>query len=173
MKHILSLFILMFSIATSAVSQGNFDYTLELNPVNISGLPGLHSYAFAQSNGKWLVIGGRKDGLHARQPFNSFPSAQNNTDIYVIDINTQQYWFTSISSLPTGIKEQLQSTNINFYQDSDTLYLIGGYAFSATENDHVTFPNLTTLVVSDVVDAIINASPIAPYFKQYQIIILL
>ena len=57
------------------LSQNTFPYDVVLTPITITNLPGLHSYAFAQHNGKWLIIGGRKDGIHARQPFNAFPKA--------------------------------------------------------------------------------------------------
>ena len=116
--------VLLLTFLQSSISQTTFDYDVVLTPVSVSGLPGLHSYAFAQHNGKWLIIGGRKDGVHARQPFNAFPGAQNNTDMYVVDIATQQSWSASLNSLPTGIKEQLQSTNMNFYQDGDALFIM-------------------------------------------------
>jgi len=155
------LFLLLFSNA-----QNTFDYTLELLPINIPNLPGLHSFAFGQHQDKWLLIGGRKDGLHARQPFNAFPMANNNTDFYVVDTTNNQMWSTSINSLPIAIKEQLQSTNMNFYQDGNNLYLIGGYAFSATANDHITFDKLTAIDVSGLINAIINNQSIGSFFKQ-------
>lgn len=166
MKTKLLLLSLLVVIAQWAAAQNNFNYTVELTPVSLPNFPGLHSYVHGQYNGKWLIIGGRKDGIHARQPFNAFPQASNNTDIYVVDINTQQFWSASVNSLPTGIAEQLQSTNMNFNQIDDTLYIVGGYAFSPTANDHITFPNLTTIQVSSVIDAVINATPISSYFKQ-------
>lgn len=144
----------------------SFNYSVRLNPVTISGLPGLHSFAVGQSEGKWLILGGRKDGLHARQPFNAFPATSNNTDIYVIDLSTKQFWTTSVNSLPTGLSEQLQSTNMNFYQDNDSLYIIGGYAYSNSAMDHMTFPNLTSVAVSGLIQAIINNESIASHFKQ-------
>jgi hypothetical protein len=162
---IFSLGLIVLSL-NSTFAQSDFDYTLDLQPVAIANLPGLHSYAFAQHDGKWLIIGGRKDGLHARQPFNAFPQAQNNTTAYVIDVNAQQFWSSSITTLPTAIAEQLQCTNMNFHQVADTLYIIGGYSFSTTANDHKTFDNLTTVQVSSVINAIINSSSITPYFKQ-------
>jgi hypothetical protein len=165
-KQILLLLILALSI--NAFGQSNFNYELSLVPVSVTKLPGLHSYAFAQHNGKWLIIGGRKDGLHARQPFNSFPASQNNTDIYVVDVTNNQIWTSSVNSLPTGLKEQLQSTNMNFYQDTDTLYIIGGYGFSATANDHITHPYLTSVNVSGLMSAIENNQSITPHFKQIQ-----
>ncbi len=143
-----------------------FNYSVKLKPVTVTNLPGLHSFAVGQSGGKWLIVGGRKDGLHARQPFNAFPAANNNTDIYVIDINTQQFWSASVNSLATGLKEQLQSTNMNFYQDSDSLYIIGGYGYSNSALDHITYPNLTSISVSGLITAITNSTSITPYFKQ-------
>ncbi len=164
MKNILIVFLLAFFQSTTA--QSTFEYDVVLTPVSVSGLPGLHSYAFAQHNGKWLIIGGRKDGVHARQPFNAFPGAQNNTNIYVVDIASQQSWSASVNSLPTGIKEQLQSTNMNFYQDGDALFIVGGYAYSTTAADHKTFNNLTSVDVPNLINAIVAGTPITSYFKQ-------
>ena len=162
-------FAIILSLLLSSLmgqAQVQFDYQLQLTPVTVTGLPGLHSLAVAQHNGKWLLIGGRKDGVHARQPFNAFPVAQNNTNIYVVDVTTNQVWSAPLSSLSTGIQEQLQSTNMNFYQDEDSLYIIGGYAFSATANDHITFDKLTSINVPGLINAIINSAPITSFFKQ-------
>ncbi len=161
LKFICVIFVFQFSFA-----QSDFPYDVVLTPVTVTGLPGLHSYAFGQNNGKWVIIGGRKDGLHARQPFNSFPGSQNNTDIYVVDINTQQTWSSSVNSLPTGLKEQLQSTNMNFFQDEDTLYIIGGYGFTTSANDHITHDKLTSIDVPGLISAIVNGASITSYFKQ-------
>lgn len=158
--------IVFFLITSCLFAQSTFDYQIQLNPVTIPNFPGIHSYAFAQHNGKWLIIGGRIDGIHARQPFNSFPASSNNTMIYVVDVNANQFWSASVNSLPTSLKEQLQATNFNFYQDGETLYIIGGYAFSATANDHITFNKLTSVDVPNLINAIINNSPISSYFKQ-------
>ena len=158
-------YIVLF-ISSFGFSQTIFDYQVQLNPITIPSLPGLHSYVFGQSNGKWLIIGGRLDGMHARQPFNAFPNDNNNTNIYVIDVNTQQFWSEPVNSLVTSLKEQLQSTNMNFHQDGDTLYIIGGYAFSATANDHITFNKLTSVDVPNLINAIIAGNPITSYFKQ-------
>lgn len=165
MKIFLKIIAIIF-VFQSSFAQSDFPYDVVLTPVTVAGLPGLHSYAFGQHNGKWLVIGGRKDGLHARQPFNAFPGSLNNTDMYVVDIATQQSWTASVNSLATGLKEQLQSTNMNFYQDGDALYIIGGYAYSATAADHKTFDNLTSIDVPNLINAIITGMPIASYFKQ-------
>ena len=54
----LFLFVLLISTSLLKAQQDAFQYELNITPVTISGLPGLHSYAFGQSNGKWLIIGG-------------------------------------------------------------------------------------------------------------------
>jgi hypothetical protein len=163
-----SLFICLTVIILGAQvnAQDVFNFELELSPVSLTGFPGLHSFAFAQHDEKWLLIGGRKDGLHARQPFASFLKEYNNTEIYVIDIAAGSVWTSSVNSLPLGIKEQLQSTNMNFYQDADTLYIIGGYAHSASLDKHVTFSDLTSVNVPGLINAIMNGNPVSEFFKQ-------
>lgn len=164
MKTIYTIILLL--VSRFVLSQTTFDYQVQLNPVNIPNFPGIHSFAFAQYNGKWLIIGGRIDGIHARQPFNAFPAASNNTNIYVVDVANNQFWSASVNSLNTPLKEQLQATNFNFYQDETTLYLIGGYAYSATVNDHITFNKMTSIDVPNLINAIINGTSIVNYFKQ-------
>jgi hypothetical protein len=98
---------------------------------------------------------------------NAFPAASNNTNMYVIDPVAKRFWLQSLNRLPNSIKEQLQSTNMNFEQVGDTLYIIGGYAFSQTSNSHITFPNLTTVHVSGLMNSIIdNDTVIRKYFRQ-------
>lgn len=166
MKQLFTFFSALLFLQYATNAQTAFNYSVHITPVSITGLPGLHSYAYAQHNGTWLVIGGRADGLHPRQPFNSFPQSQNNTNIYVIDVVGKQFWTASVSSLSTSIAEQLQSTNMNFHQWEDTLYIIGGYAYSSTATDHITFPNLTTIDVPGMIQAVKNNSSITAYCKQ-------
>jgi hypothetical protein len=162
------LFFLLFIFSsTSFAQQIDFQYNVKFVSKQIQGFNGLHSYAFAQHNGLWLLVGGRKDGLHARQPFNAFPANQNNTEILVVDPINNQVWSKSITSLNAFLAEQLQSTNMNFYQDADTLVIIGGYGFSATANDHKTYNSLISIKVSQLISAIINDSDdFSSNFKQ-------
>ena len=155
-----------FTISLSSFTQDSFLYDVKLTPITIPNMPGIHSFAKAEHNGKWLLIGGRLDGLHARQPWAAFPANQNNTDIMVVDVENQQYWSSSINVLPTSIAEQMQSTNMNFTQIEDTLYIVGGYAYAQSAADHITFPNLTTVNVPALIDAVINGEDVTPFFKQ-------
>ncbi|WP_133122078.1 hypothetical protein [Brumimicrobium salinarum] len=141
-------------------------FEISIEPINISGLGGIQSYAYGQANGKWLIIGGRLDGLHRRQPWASFDVAGHNNQLLVVDPVSLQKWSAPLTSLPTSIQEQLSSTNMEFYQEGDYLYCIGGYGFSPTENDHTTFDKLTAIKVSDVVNGIINNTTISTFFRQ-------
>jgi len=166
MKFSIYPLLLAIMISAQSIAQIPFNFSVDLQQKTITGLPGLHSYAFAQYQGKWLLVGGRLDGIHARQPFNSFPENSNNSSLYVVDITNQAFWSANLSTLPPGIREQLQSTNMNFLQDGDTLFIIGGYAYSQSAGTHLTFPNLTSIEVPALMDAIISGNPITPYFKQ-------
>lgn len=131
-------------------------------------LPALHSYSWAQHQGKVLIVGGRKDGIHPRQPFASFPNNLNNDSLYVIDFDHNQYFSAHLKTLSTSLQEQLKSSNMNFHQVEDTLYLIGGYGFSATASDHITYPYLSTIIVSEVIKGIVNKTDFKSSIKQIQ-----
>lgn len=165
MKAIYTLLIWL-NLPILLLAQNKFNYQLEIRPITLNGLPGLHSHVVAQHEGKWLLIGGRKDGIHARQPFNAFPAAQANTDIYVVDLKAGKVWSASTAALPTAVKEQMQSNNMNYIQDGDTLYMMGGYGFSASANVFKTFPMLSTVRVSGLINAITGGSAIQPYFNS-------
>ncbi|MBK8561880.1 MAG: T9SS type A sorting domain-containing protein [Saprospiraceae bacterium] len=144
----------------------NAPFSIHLEPLNIPNVGGIQSYAFAQHEGKWLIIGGRLDGLHRRQPWASFDVAGHNTLLMVIDPVAKQKWTAPMTSLPVPLREQLSSTNMEFAQDGDLLYLIGGYGYSATAGDHVTYDKLTAVNVPGVMEAIIVGAPIASFFRQ-------
>lgn len=143
-----------------------FPFTVSLQPTSVAGFNGLHSFAFASEGNKVILIGGRKDGLHARQPFNAFPANNNNAEIVLLNLNQHTSQSVSLSALPISIAEQLQSTNMNFYQENDTLYVIGGYSYTASAQDHITHNKLTAINVSSLINAIENNQPITPSFEQ-------
>ena len=150
-------------------SQGNAQtapFQIAIEPMNISGLGGLQAYAWGQHNGKWLIIGGRLDGLHRRQPFAAFDVAGHNNQLIVVDPVAQQKWSAPLSSLPIGLQEQLSSTNMEFFQEGNYLYLVGGYGYSNTSADHITYPNLSAVKVPDVINAVINGTSFATNFRQ-------
>ena len=164
MKRTNALLVLSLLISFSTFAQSPFSLFIE--PITIPDLGGLQSFAFGQHDGKWLIVGGRLDGLHRRQPFASFDIAGHNNQLFVVDPVSKLKWTAPLSALPTSIQEQLSATNLEFHQEDKYLYIVGGYGFSATINDHTTYPNLTAIDVPATINAIISASSYSSYFRQ-------
>ncbi|MCT4580025.1 MAG: T9SS type A sorting domain-containing protein [Flavobacteriales bacterium] len=147
--------------------QNATEFSIEIEPLTITNAPGVHSYSWGKtSDGKWVVFGGRIDGLHRRQPFAAFLEQDNNKQVYVIDPVGNQVWSKALSTLPASLFEQLQATNQQFYQRDSILYITGGYGYSATENDHITYPYLSSVSLNELARAIINQESIITYFRQ-------
>lgn len=150
--------------AISVNAQQQAPFTIRLEAFQAENFSGLHSYTWATANDKILLIGGRTDGLHKRQPFASFKAAYNNTDIIVIDPASGKTWKKSLSSIDPIIGDQLQSSNMEFYQDGSLLILAGGYGYSAVNQKHITYPSLVMVKVPELADAIIQNKDIKEYF---------
>jgi len=155
----------MLMIVSGTVFGQSGSFGIYLQPLTISGLPGLHSFAHGQVNGKWLIIGGRTDGLHRRQPSFAFDAAGNNNNLVVVDPVAGTKWSAPLATLPVALQEQLSSTNMEFYQNDTMLYCIGGYGYSATAADHITYGNIVAINVAGVINAVINGLPVAPFFR--------
>lgn len=158
-----SLVLIFVCSLFGAQAQAPFDVHLE--PMDIPGLGGLQSFAAGEHDGKWLLIGGRLDGLHRRQPWASFDQAGHNNQLTVVDPVSAEVWTAPLSTLPAPMREQLSSTNIQFAQNADMLYLIGGYGYSATAGDHITYPRLSAVNVPEAMNAIIGGTDPAPHFR--------
>lgn len=153
-------------LSTTVAAQTDQPFSVSLEPIIINDMGGLQSYSWAQSGDKIVLIGGRTDGLHKRQPFASFRPQYNNTDLIVIDIAKEKVWRKSVIGLPAPLAEQLQSSNMEFYQEGNELLLIGGYGYSETKKDHITYPSLLRIKVTGLVNAIINDKEILPFIDQ-------
>lgn len=165
MRNILLTFLVFSSL--SLIAQ-DFPYKIKIDSIEIPQLGGLQSYAVGQANGKWLIVGGRLDGLHRRQPFASFDSVGHNSQLFVVDPVTKQKWTAPLTSLSKTLQEQLCSSNMEFAQKEDQLMLIGGYGYSPTIQDHKTYPFITFVNVPKTIDAIINNTDFTSYFKQFE-----
>ena len=163
--NLLLTFLLTFTLVSCNTAQEQF--TVQIEPFSISEAPGIQSYSFGKtSDGKWLIVGGRIDGLHKRRPFEAFLKKENNTSAFVIDPIANKTWETDLGVLPASIFEQLQSTNQEFQQRGNTLYVIGGYGYSETKGDHITHSNLTAIDVDGLAGAIMDKANIIGFFRQ-------
>jgi hypothetical protein len=164
MKTLFTIAALLFMLPFSFAQNQPFQITLE--PITIPELGGVQSFAFGQHEGKWLIIGGRLDGLHRRQPFASFDIAGHNNQLLVIDPIAGKKWTSPLTNLPQALQERLSATNMEFYQQGEILYLVGGYGYSKTAGDHITFPYLTAIDVKQTIDAVVKGQSAEAFIRQ-------
>jgi len=158
---------LVISLITQIQAQ-QYTYEVNLEAIVIPDLGGLQSYAYGTHDGEWLIVGGRLDGLHMRQPFASFNAAGNNDQLMVINPESKEVWKATVSTLPPNIREQLSSTNMQFGQEEENLIITGGYAYSPTADEHITFPYLTVIKIPEVINAIKAGESILDFFEQIE-----
>jgi len=157
-------------------ADGTLPFTIELGAtMDISGAPRLQSFAAAQANGKWLLVGGKLTGLHTfknaslSDPVNNFPPSEMNNRAWVIDPVAQQVWS---AALPAETGPYLTMTNPAYEQDGDTLYIAGGYGLWPTgtgpggADNMRTFDSLSAIQVSATIDAVIAGKPLDAFIQQ-------
>jgi hypothetical protein len=140
-------------------------YQIELNDVNVGSavLPTLHSYAAAHHDGKWIMLGGRTNGLHGFEtsPIINFPEQYQNRDVWVIDPVTHQSWSRSLEDVFSGLNANqiaaLTSTNQQFTQIGDRLYVTGGYGIPGSGAGFATFDTLSAIDLDGIVDWVVSA----------------
>ncbi|MBK7305704.1 MAG: T9SS C-terminal target domain-containing protein [Chitinophagaceae bacterium] len=159
-------FSLSVLIVAAQQTKPEFPFIIRLEQMEINNMPALQSFAYATWQGKWLMIGGRKDGLHRRQPWATFDEEGQNRFIYVVDPQNKKVWKQMLENLPTTVIEQLQSTNMGFCQTGNRLFLTGGYGYSKTADDHITFPYLTVIKVDELITAMLNNKDISNSIVQ-------
>ena len=148
------LFFLILTISSTAQSSYPFQITME--PMIPKGFAGLQSYAWAKDGDMVLLVGGRADGLHRHEPFAAFNKQYNNTELIVVDLKKEKVWKKSINSIPSLLAEQLQSTNMEFFQQGNQLILVGGYGYSETKRTHITHPSIISIQVKELINTVIN-----------------
>lgn len=162
----ISLIALFIGTLTLLVKGQPVPFQIVLEPFQIKGLVGIQSFTVGVHNGKWLILGGRTDGLHRRQPWATFDEAGQNRQLIVVDPVVLKKWSVPLTTLSISIQEQLSSTNMEFHQDGDYLYITGGYGYSKSAEDHITYPYLTAVKISDVINSIIEGSSFKSFFRQ-------
>ena len=141
-------------------------FTIQIEPVITTPLPTLHSFAFAQSGNKWLIIGGRTNGLHGLNSSGGFPPEYKNDVVTVIDTSTWTFYTADLNQLSKAIADPMRSTNMQYIQEGNYLYMVGGYGYDSVANMFVSFPKLTAVHVNNMINAVINAQPIASTIRQ-------
>jgi hypothetical protein len=152
----------LFLLPMTLPGQSSFQVRFDTLPV--ADMPRLHSFAYARHKGKWLLLGGRQDGLHPK--FGGFNTASANRQIWVVNPETAQVWSRSITALPDTLQEQLRSANMEFYHHDASLLFAGGYGYSDLAQNHITYPYLTVIDVPGLVQSVVEGGPLLPHFHQ-------
>jgi hypothetical protein len=158
--------LILFSFFSCSDSRPDYLLHIEINEITIPDAPALNTYVNAVHEGQWLIIGGRTDGLHDHRPDRSYPIDKSNNKVFVIDPANREVWSASLESLSQNLFEQLQSTGMSFYQEGNVLTLLGGYGWSDSKEDYITFPYLVQVDVAGLMRAIRNGQKIDQFFYQ-------
>ena len=152
--------------AQSATGVVPFEVRLEAVDVSkppFAGAPKLQSFVIAQSSSgnEWLLVGGRINGFHGFAPPEdpNFSYANANTKIWVVDLDSAPHVSSyDLAKLPAAlmpVRDQLGSTNMQGYQDGNTLYLTGGYGTNyGGTGSLVTYSMLTAINVDNLIKAV-------------------
>ncbi len=128
--------------------------------------PRVHSFAHGKVNNKHVFIGGRINGLHGFTSAFGFPLDAVNDSIFILNSNFTQKWSVSTSSLSNDIREAITSSNMEYYQDGNTLYMIGGYGWRSDTSVFVTFKTLTAINLTMLESAVTSGTGLAACFRQ-------
>jgi hypothetical protein len=160
------LFFLLAGITALPAQTAQVPFTVEIEPVIAGPLPGMHSFAFAQSGSKWLFVGGRINGLHGFSTNDNFDVVYASDVITVIDTSTWSYYTSPLGVLPTATADPLRATNAQYARIGDYLYIVGGFGWDSTAHGYRTFPVVTAIHVDNMINAVMNSGAIAPNIRQ-------
>ena len=141
-------------------------FTVQIEAMGTNNIPGMHSFAFAQSGDKWLFIGGRTNGLHGLNSNGPFDPADINDKVTVVDTATWQVYTANLTQLSQAIADPLRSTNMEYIQDGNYLYMVGGYGFDSIAQQFTSYPTLTAINVDSMINKVMNSLPIAAAIRQ-------
>ena len=152
---------ILFSIISLSLSYIGLSQTsikISLEQLEIEGMPYLHSFAYAQYEGKYLMIGGRT----------GIPTTELNYNVFVFDPIEKKTWETSLESLDLTIKcqDHLSSSLPAYIQIGNYLYFVGGQGFVQDKEGFGVFPYLTRIDVKKIIDSVIhNTKPINSFVQ--------
>lgn len=146
-------------------------FTVEVtDTASLFSMPAVHSYAFGQWEGKWIIIGGRINGLHGFTPPSGFQPNGVSSDIYIVDpiadTRISENVYSAFSD--TVMWDALQAAFYQFSQHDSMLYITGGYGLLTDSADNYTLPNLIAVNLKQLVNSMQNSQPIANSFRILQ-----
>ncbi|NUN99842.1 MAG: T9SS type A sorting domain-containing protein [Saprospiraceae bacterium] len=166
MKRFLFFALLLCMLRSHAQSPTSPPFLMELQEVTFPEWPALHSFAFAQWDGYWIMVAGRSNGLHGFFPFTGFPESSANKYIWVLNPENGEKWSYDVTQLPTHLADALLVTNPQFLQIGQKLYVLGGYGKESTSGDFITFSKMTALNLPALVSAVQSGGNVQGALRQ-------
>ena len=125
-------------------------------------LEDMHGYAIGQYKNYLLIFGGSIRSRISDNDYQDFP----NLDILLIDFNEKRAGAYTNGNFDGSLGEQVSASGLSYYQNDGILYLIGGYGYSETHNQFITFPYITIINVKQTVLALLNGTdPVASFYQ--------
>ncbi len=145
-------------------------YSVEVTKAEYELPVGLHSGAIALYDGKWVIIGGRLNGLHGFDPGDdNFPPDQQNTSIFVVDYKNKKTYSRPLD-VDEALIDTLSVTSSQYYQKGDTLYITGGYGVITATGEFSTKDTLTAVDLPGIIKWVMFESThtASHYLRQTQ-----
>jgi hypothetical protein len=138
---------------------GQLPYAIELREMSLAPapVPTLHSAAVAEWQNQWILLAGSTNGLHGLTGNNAFDPQYENREVWVIDPVSRQSWRKTLSEsspasgLTADAVDSLSSVNTQFYQQGETLLVVGGYGYKRSAANHKTYDTLTFIDLPGIV----------------------
>lgn len=142
------------SVAPAEVSAPAPSFVVGVTPATKPGqVPGLQSFVWARQGNKLLLFGGRIEGFHGLTgDIKTFSSRKANSSVFVIDISNFSYSELKLDTTNSGLL-QFFSSNMEFCQNADTLFVTGGYGKKKLADDRsdYTFDRMFAISVSSLI----------------------
>lgn len=146
--------ILLAALATLAMPDSFAQTVRELPPAAYELYPTLremYGYAVGAYHNYLIVFGGSIRSDVPELYKGDFP----NLDILLIDLARKRASAYTSSNLEGTLAEQASSTGMAYYQQGNTLYLLGGYGYSESNGHYITFPYLAVIELDSAIESLI------------------
>lgn len=150
-------------------------FRLTLEPFEVAGLPGLHSVAHAEHEGKLVIVAGRTNGMHDFPPQRqagliwSFPPEKANNKVYVVDLASRKLIGSApVDDLPAKVALQLRATSMQSFTKDGHLFIVGGYGTTADGKSMRTFDQVLAIDLDALVETVQAGGKLdAEFAKQH------
>lgn len=125
-------------------------------------LEDMYGYAIGAYEDYLMVFGGSIRSEQTEQYQQDFP----NLDILLIDFKRRRASAYTNGQLDGALGEQMSATGLSYYQQGHTLFLIGGYGYSESQNQYITFPYITAIDLKATLEALLEGkNPVANFYQ--------